>query len=130
MEAGTSNVSLPGRPSLVGRLHPITQTLRDILAVLTQMGFQVTEGPEVEREHYNFEALRREDHPARDMHDTFWLDNKQGREALHASAYPDLANADPFHGNAPAADPAQPDGARLPLRGHGRHARQGGCSTR
>jgi phenylalanyl-tRNA synthetase alpha chain len=81
LEAGSIDVSLPGRRGLVGRLHPITQTQRDMLAVLTQMGFQVTEGPEVELDYYNFEALRLgKDHPARDSHDTFWLDNKHDDE--------------------------------------------------
>jgi phenylalanyl-tRNA synthetase alpha chain len=81
LEAGSIDVSLPGRRGLTGRLHPITQTLRDMLGVLTQMGFQVTEGPEVELDYYNFEALRLpKHHPARDSHDTFWLDDKQDGE--------------------------------------------------
>ncbi|HEY7268659.1 MAG TPA: phenylalanine--tRNA ligase subunit alpha [Dehalococcoidia bacterium] len=84
MEAGGIDVSLPGRRGLVGRLHPITQTMRDILASLAEMGFQVAEGPEVEWERYNFDALRiPEHHPARDMQDTFWLDfRKDGRRSM------------------------------------------------
>jgi phenylalanyl-tRNA synthetase alpha chain len=78
LESEAFDVSLPGRRRLVGRLHPITQTMRDILSSLQVMGFQVTEGPEVESEYYNFDALRMgKFHPARDMQDTFWLDNKQ-----------------------------------------------------
>jgi phenylalanyl-tRNA synthetase alpha chain len=77
LESGTIDVTLPGRPRLVGRLHPITQTLREALGALTAMGFQIAEGPEVEWERYNFDALRiPEHHPARDMQDTFWLDNR------------------------------------------------------
>jgi phenylalanyl-tRNA synthetase alpha chain len=84
MEAGRLDVTLPGRPNLVGRLHPITQTLRDVLGALSEMGFQTVEGPEVEWEHYNFDALRiPEHHPARDMQDTFWLDSrKDGKRSM------------------------------------------------
>ncbi len=80
-QAGALDVTLPGRPALVGRLHPITQTLRDMLSALGQMGFQVAEGPEIEWEYYNFDALRiPKHHPARDMQDTFWLDFRRDGE--------------------------------------------------
>lgn len=69
------DVTLPGPPLPRGRLHPVTQTLRDVLQAFVSMGFQVVEGPEVEWDRYNFEALRiPEDHPARDMWDTLWID--------------------------------------------------------
>src|SRR3990172_2680710 len=69
------DVTLPGPPLPRGRLHIITQTLRDILRAFTDMGFQVVEGPEVEWDRYNFQALRiPPDHPARDMWDTLWID--------------------------------------------------------
>jgi phenylalanyl-tRNA synthetase alpha chain len=69
------DVTLPGRPRPRGRLHPITQTLRQIIAVFGELGFRVAEGPEVEWDHFNFEMLRiPQDHPARDMWDTFWID--------------------------------------------------------
>ena len=69
------DVTLPGPPLPRGRLHPITQTLRDVLGAFASMGFQVIEGPEVEWDYYNFEALRiPADHPARDMWDTLWID--------------------------------------------------------
>jgi len=75
IQRGRLDVTLPGRPLAVGRLHPVTQTLRDILAVFVAMGFQVVEGPEVEWDYYNFEAVRiPKDHPARDMWDTLWID--------------------------------------------------------
>ncbi len=78
LEAGSFDVTLPGRRGLAGRLHPITQAIRDILDALVAMGFQVTEGPEIESERYNFDALRmHEDHPARDTQDTFWLERQQ-----------------------------------------------------
>ena len=74
VSAGALDVTLPGRPRRTGRLHPVTQTRREILAAFTRMGFDVIEGPEVELDEYNFERLRiPADHPARDMWDTFWL---------------------------------------------------------
>jgi phenylalanyl-tRNA synthetase alpha chain len=75
LEAGGIDVTLPGRKGLVGRLHPISLTIRDMLGALTAMGFQTVEGPEVELEHYNFDALRIPDyHPSRDTQDTFWFE--------------------------------------------------------
>ena len=72
------DVSLPGRPLPRGGLHPITRTERTIVSVFASMGFHVIEGPEVENEYYNFEALRiPADHPARDAMDTFYLDLPQ-----------------------------------------------------
>lgn len=69
------DVTLPGYPLPLGRLHPTTQMLRDICSIFTSMGFQVVEGPEVEWDYYNFEALNiPQDHPARDMWATFWMD--------------------------------------------------------
>lgn len=70
------DVSLPGRPRQRGRLHPITQTLRDIIGVFAELGYRVAEGPEVELDRYNFEMLRiPADHPARDMWDTLWVES-------------------------------------------------------
>ncbi|MDP2948192.1 MAG: phenylalanine--tRNA ligase subunit alpha, partial [Chloroflexota bacterium] len=75
IQRGRLDVTLPAWPLAVGRLHPVTQTLRDILAAFVAMGFQVVEGPEVEWDYYNFEAVRiPKDHPARDMWDTLWID--------------------------------------------------------
>ncbi|MFH1486162.1 MAG: phenylalanine--tRNA ligase subunit alpha, partial [Chloroflexota bacterium] len=75
----------PGRRPLLGRLHPVTQMVREICAAFVSMGFQVVEGPEVEWDYYNFEALNiPKDHPARDMWDTFWMDakNEQGERDM------------------------------------------------
>ena len=72
---GAVDVTLPGRRRRRGGLHPVTQTLQEILDAFTRMGFATVEGPEVELDDYNFTRLRiPEDHPARDMWDTFWLD--------------------------------------------------------
>ena len=76
---GALDVTLPGRRRRRGGLHPVTQTLRDILDAFAGMGFSVVEGPEVELDEYNFTRLRiPEDHPARDMWDTFWIDEEVG----------------------------------------------------
>ena len=75
------DITLPGRPIPVGRLHPITQALEEICNVFTRMGFQVTEGPDVEWDYYNFEALNiPPDHPARDMFATLWIDSTETTE--------------------------------------------------
>ena len=69
------DVTLPGRPVRMGRLHPTTQTVREVCAAFVSMGFQVVEGPEVEWDKYNFEMLNiPKDHPARDMWNTLWID--------------------------------------------------------
>lgn len=68
------DITLPGRPSLFGRSHPITQILEEIKRIFLSMGFGIEEGPEVELDYYNFEALNiPKDHPARDMQDTFYV---------------------------------------------------------
>ena len=81
LAADRIDVTLPGPPLHAGRLHPTTQTLRDVLDCFVSMGFQVVEGPEVEWDRYNFEALRiPRDHPARDMWDTLWIDYERDGE--------------------------------------------------
>jgi len=75
LAADRIDVTLPGRRPTVGRLHPLTQIIREICSIFAGMGFAVIEGPEVEWDYYNFEALNiPEDHPAREMWDTFWID--------------------------------------------------------
>jgi len=69
------DVTLPGRRVSYGRLHPVTQVRREICAIFSRLGFTVVEGPEVELEYYNFEALNiPADHPARDMQATFYVE--------------------------------------------------------
>lgn len=71
------DVTLPGRPRNLGRRHPISRAIRDLLRILERMGFEVAQGPEVELDYYNFEALNfPKDHPARDMQDTFFVDER------------------------------------------------------
>lgn len=72
--AGEIDVSLPGRAAHQGSLHPITQITRQICNIFIRLGFDVAEGPEVETDYYNFEALNiPKNHPARDMQDTFYI---------------------------------------------------------
>lgn len=72
----TIDVTLPGRVSEMGSVHPITQTIDRICDLFASMGFTRREGPEVEEEFFNFTALNTpEHHPARAMHDTFYLEN-------------------------------------------------------
>jgi len=69
------DITLPGRPLPTGRLHPITQTLNEICDIFRNMGFQTIEGPDVEWDYYNFEALNiPQHHPARDRFATLWID--------------------------------------------------------
>lgn len=68
------DTSIPGAGIPFGRLHPVTQVLDEIISIFVSLGFSVEEGPEVELDYYNFEALNMpKDHPARDMQDTFYV---------------------------------------------------------
>jgi phenylalanyl-tRNA synthetase alpha chain len=74
LAADRPDLTLPGRRVVPGGLHPLTQVHDEIVDVFTGMGFAVAEGPEVELDYYNFEALNiPKDHPARDMQDTFYV---------------------------------------------------------
>lgn len=71
------DVSLPGRAPGVGRLHPVSQITREICDIFTRLGFEIAEGPEVETDYFNFEALNfPPNHPARDMQDTFFVSDE------------------------------------------------------
>ena len=68
------DISLPSKGSSNGSIHPLSIVSEEIVQIFTQFGFEVFEGPEIESDHYNFEALNiPKDHPARDMQDTFYL---------------------------------------------------------
>lgn len=89
----TVDVSLPVRssPAERGRLHPITQIIDEITAIFADMGFSIAEGPDIETDYYNFTALNFPDgHPAREMHDTFFLPaNAEGeRKVLRTHTSP------------------------------------------
>ena len=75
LEEERIDVTLPGRPVQYGYRHPVLKTVRDLLGILQQMGYDVAEGPEVEWEKYNFDMLNvPAHHPARDLQDTFWVE--------------------------------------------------------
>lgn len=70
------DISLPGRSRYVGRLHPITQMMQRMTSILSDMGFTVQYGPDIDSDFYNFEGLNYPaDHPARDMQDTFYIND-------------------------------------------------------
>jgi phenylalanyl-tRNA synthetase alpha chain len=72
------DVTLPERTFVRGKIHPVSQTIDEISSIFSEIGFGVEEGPDVENEYNNFTALNTPDnHPARDMHDTFYLDKKK-----------------------------------------------------
>tara|TARA_B000000437_G_scaffold177953_1_gene133808 strand:- start:1216 stop:2214 length:999 start_codon:yes stop_codon:yes gene_type:complete len=77
------DITLPGRKVKMGRLHPSTTMIREIIEAFNEMGFQTVEGDEVELEKYNFDMLNiPADHPARDQWDTIWIDSDQHDDLL------------------------------------------------
>jgi phenylalanyl-tRNA synthetase alpha chain len=75
IETEKIDVTLPGRACNSGSLHPVTQTLNEVESIFTALGFSIAEGPELESDYYNFEALNiPKNHPARDMQDTFYAE--------------------------------------------------------
>jgi phenylalanyl-tRNA synthetase alpha chain len=76
LESDTIDVTMPGRIRPAGALHPLTQGIREVTQIFVQMGFTVVEGPEIETDFYNFEALNTPPfHPARDVQDTFYVND-------------------------------------------------------
>ncbi len=74
LERERVDVTLPGRALPAGHMHPISRTIQEVTAIFAKMGFSIVQGPEVETDYYNFQALNiPSDHPARDMQDTFWV---------------------------------------------------------
>ncbi len=93
----TIDVTLPGEQRVVGGLHPLNAVLEDLIDIFRSMGFDVVDGPEVETDYYNFEALNvPADHPARDMQDTFYLsDNLLLRTQTSAAQIRTMENRKP-----------------------------------
>ncbi len=78
LEKEKVDITLPERPFADGKIHPVSQVIDEISSIFSEIGFSVEEGPDVENEYNNFTALNTPDnHPARDMHDTFYLDEKK-----------------------------------------------------
>ena len=87
LEKEKIDVTLPERSFIRGKIHPVSQTIDEISSIFSEIGFSVEEGPDIENEYNNFTALNTPDnHPARDMHDTFYLDeNKEVLLRTHTS---------------------------------------------
>ncbi len=81
------DITLPVRPHADGKVHPVSQVIDEISSIFSEIGFSVEEGPDVETEYNNFTALNTpDDHPARDMHDTFYMEeNKKTLLRTHTS---------------------------------------------
>lgn len=83
------DLSLPGRTSFVGSKHPVTKTIEDMIEIFKLMGFSVAEGPELEDEYHNFDALNfPPNHPARDMQDTFFIQSDKENLVLRTHTSP------------------------------------------
>ena len=82
------DVTLPCRPETQGRIHPVSKVYEEIVAIFAQMGFEVAEGPDIEDQFHNFNALNMPpNHPARQMQDTFYINNDANKEFDMDSAY-------------------------------------------
>ena len=110
------DATLPVRPEPWGNIHPISQTVDEVVAIFGEMGFTVAEGPDIEDDWYNFTALNiPPEHPARQEHDTFYLPGERdGQRAVLRT------HTSPVQIRAMQASPAAPShhrsGAHLPLR--------------
>ena len=83
------DVTLPGRAATPGSRHPVSRTMEEIVRTFQRLGFEVAHGPEIELDYYNFEALNLpKDHPARDMQDTFYVDEASLGHAKKADSSP------------------------------------------
>ena len=81
------DITLPSKKIIKGKIHPVSQVIDELTSIFSEIGFSVAEGPDIENEYNNFTALNTpEHHPARDMHDTFYLDkNKKTLLRTHTS---------------------------------------------
>lgn len=80
------DITLPPRPEAKGTIHPVNQTMDELITIFGDMGFEVVEGPEIEDEYYDFTALNFPiGHPAREEHDTFYLPKDESKEGEHAN---------------------------------------------
>ena len=77
----TLDITLPTRPENIGRIHPLSKTMDEVISIFAQMGFTVAEGPDIESDFYNFTALNiPQEHPARQEHDTFYFNEGENGE--------------------------------------------------
>ena len=111
LAAEAIDVTLPGRRAEAGALHPITRTIQRMETFFASMGFDVVEGPEIEDDYHNFEALNiPAHHPARAMHDTFYVDDTHVLKNAH------IGRAGTHDGDAVTAHSCDLPGPRLSLR--------------
>ena len=83
------DITLPGRPTTRGGIHPISKTMDELISILAVLGFNVEEGPHIEDDYYNFTALNiHEDHPARQEHDTFYMQGSNKKKLLRTHTSP------------------------------------------
>ena len=129
--AGGVDVTLPGRAVTLGHRHPVTLLQERIEAIFSSMGYEIVQGPQVEDDYHNFEALNMpSEHPARDMQDTLYLTEplrtdhaaQPGSPRRHAAPNPHLMRANPLHGNASAPGPDHRARTRLSSRQSGSDA--------
>ena len=107
------DVTLPCRPETQGRIHPVSKVYEEIVAIFAQMGFEVAEGPDIEDQFHNFNALNMPpNHPARQMQDTFYINN--GLCLCGQDAY--VRRTNPYHGKEAAANPHYSAGQNIPFR--------------
>ena len=84
LNAGFFDTTIPGKGREIGHIHPISQVQEEVERIFSQMGFAIMDGPEIESEYYNFEGLNiPADHPARDMQDTFFIQDKKDKKHGH-----------------------------------------------
>ena len=89
LEKENIDITLPGRPILRGGIHPISKTMDEIISILGVLGFKVEEGPHIEDDYFNFTALNiPEDHPARQDHDTFYMQGSNKKKLLRTHTSP------------------------------------------
>lgn len=89
MAKNKSSAEAVKNKDIIGHFHPLTQVINDAAAIFAELGFSVASGPEIESEHYNFDVLNiPENHPARDMWDTFWLKKNNLGELLRTHTSP------------------------------------------
>ena len=101
----TLDLSLPAPDSPRGTVHPVSQVMDELAEIFADLGFSVAEGPEIETQWYNFTALNMpENHPARAMQDTFYLEPRTPDERAARPAHAHLAGADPRDGEPRRAD--------------------------
>ena len=111
LAAEAVDITLPGRLPQLGKKHPVTQTFDRIQEIFRGLGFQIAEGPEVEHEYYNFDALNTPaEHPARDSHDTFYVTDSL---LLRTHTSP---SSSPLHGKTEASHTNYRTGASVSLR--------------